>query len=140
VAVNLLVSERLRGRLKAALTARLSAERTRRATLFERMTVQRLRWDQVVRLNRYLEPFGKLTTALRVVFVGTVLLGVDWKGVVEDAVNSGTPVKGASSCDRRADACLRGRTPARRLRTVAASAGPVAPRRGADRGAGFGVG
>jgi hypothetical protein len=27
--------------------------------------------------------------------VASVVLGVDWKGVVEGAVNSGTPVKGA---------------------------------------------
>jgi hypothetical protein len=87
--------KRLRSRLNAALATRLSPERTRRATLFERMTVQRLSWDQVVRLNRYLGLFGKLTTALWVVFAGTVILGVDWRAVVENAVNSGKPVKGA---------------------------------------------
>jgi hypothetical protein len=30
-----------------------------------------------------------------VAFVASVVLGVDWKGVVEGAVNSGKPVKGA---------------------------------------------
>jgi hypothetical protein len=29
------------------------------------------------------------------VFAGTLILGVDWKAAAEDAVNSGTPVKGA---------------------------------------------
>lgn len=82
-------------RWRAAVAARLSLEGTRNATLFERQTVQRLGWDQVVRLNRYLELFGKLTTAVWVVFAGTLVLGVDWKGVAEEAVNSGKPVKGA---------------------------------------------
>jgi hypothetical protein len=33
------------------------------------MTVQRLNWDWVVRLHRYLEFFGKLATAVWVGFV-----------------------------------------------------------------------
>jgi hypothetical protein len=85
----------LRTRMRAALDERLSPERTRRATLFERLTVRRLRWEQVVRLNSYLELVGKLATASWVVFAVTVVLGANWKGVVEDAVNSGKPVKGA---------------------------------------------
>jgi hypothetical protein len=40
----------LRARVEAALAARLSPERTRRATLLERLTVVRLSWEQVVRL------------------------------------------------------------------------------------------
>jgi hypothetical protein len=93
--VTRLSAERLRARLENALADRLSPERTRRPTRLERLTVQRLSWEQVVRLNRYLELFGKLTTVIWVVFVGTVVLGVDWKDLVEDAVNSGKPVKGA---------------------------------------------
>ena len=50
----------LRSRVSAALAARLSPERTRRATLLERMTVRRLSWDHVVRLNRWLQAIGRL--------------------------------------------------------------------------------
>ena len=85
----------LRARIESALAARVSPERTRSATLLERMTVQRLPWEHVVRLNRYLELLGKLTTAVWVVFVGTVVLGVDWKETVEDTFNSGKPVRSA---------------------------------------------
>lgn len=86
---------RLRGRIAAAIAARVSPERTRRATLFERLTVQRLPWNTVVRLNRYLEVTGKLATAIWVVFVASVVFGVEWKDVVEDAVNSGKPLENA---------------------------------------------
>jgi hypothetical protein len=85
----------LRQRVAAAIAARVSPERTRRATLFERLTVQRLRWASIVRLNRYLEVTGKLATVLWVGFVGTVVIGVDWKNVVQDAVNSGKPLENA---------------------------------------------
>lgn len=47
----------------------------------------------MVRLNRYLEVTGKLATAIWVVFVGSVAFGVEWKDVVEDAVNSGKPLE-----------------------------------------------
>jgi hypothetical protein len=69
-------------------------DRTRRATLLERNTAERLSWDIVVRLNRYLELAGKLATAVWLAFVA-VVLGVDWKEVVEGALNSDKPVKGA---------------------------------------------
>jgi hypothetical protein len=86
---------RIRGRIAAAIAARVSPERTRRATMFERLTVQRLPWDTVVRLNRYLEVTGKLATAIWVGFIGSVVFGVEWKDVVEDAVNSGRPLENA---------------------------------------------
>jgi hypothetical protein len=86
---------RLRTRLGSAIAARLSPERTRRATLLERRTVRRLSWAHVVRLHRSLELAGRLTAAAWVVFVATVVLGVDWKAVVVDAVNGGRPVRGA---------------------------------------------
>ena len=82
-------------RLRAALAERLTPEHTRRATLFERLTVRRLGWEPLVRLNRYLEVVGKLATGVWVVFLATVVLGVDWKAAVEDTVNSGKPVKAA---------------------------------------------
>jgi hypothetical protein len=86
---------RIRERIAAAIAARVSPDRTRRATLFERLTVQRLTWETVVRLNRYLEVTGKIATAIWVAFVATVVFGVEWKDVVEDAVNSGRPLENA---------------------------------------------
>lgn len=59
------------------------------------MTVQRLPWDTVVRLNRYLEVTGKVATAIWVAFIGTVVFGVEWRDVVEDTVNSGKPLENA---------------------------------------------
>jgi hypothetical protein len=85
----------MRERIAAAIAARVSPERTRRATLFERLTVRRLPWNSVVRLNRYLELTGKLATAIWVVFVGSLVFGVDWKEVMEDAINSGKPLENA---------------------------------------------
>jgi hypothetical protein len=85
----------LRERLAVAIANRLSPERTRRATLFERLTVQRLSWDHVVRLNRYLALIGKVATAVWVGFIGSVILGFDWKDAVEEAFNSGRPIKEA---------------------------------------------
>jgi hypothetical protein len=79
----------------AALAARVSPERTRRATLFERLTVRRLSWDLVVRCNRFLELAGKLATGVWVGFLVSVVLGFDWKQVVRDALNSGRPIEGA---------------------------------------------
>jgi len=85
----------LRVRIGAALAARVSPERTRRATLFERLTVRRLSWDLVVRCNRFLELAGKLATGVWIGFLVSVVLGFDWKQVVRDALNSGRPVEGA---------------------------------------------
>jgi hypothetical protein len=88
-------ARRFRTRVQAALEARLSPERTRRATRIERLTVQRLSWDWVVRLHRYLEFFGKVATAVWLSFLVSLVVGFDWKKVVEQAVNSGRPIEGA---------------------------------------------
>jgi hypothetical protein len=85
----------LRARLEAALAAHLSPEQTRRATLLERLTVQRLSWDHVVRLHRYAALLGKLATAVWVAFVASLVLGLDWKSVVTDWLNSGNALEGA---------------------------------------------
>ena len=85
----------LRARLGAAFATHLSPEHTRRATLFERMTVHRLSWGVLVRIHRYLELVGKLATGIWCGFIASVLLGVDWKPVVQDAFNSGRPIKEA---------------------------------------------
>jgi hypothetical protein len=86
---------RLRQRIATALAARVSPERTRRATLFEQLTVQRLSWESVVRLNRYLEVTGKLATGIWVAFICSLVFGVNWKEVVEDSINSGQPLENA---------------------------------------------
>lgn len=88
-------TRRLADRLGVVIAQRLAPERTRRATLLERMTVQRLSWEWVLRLHRWLELAGKLATMVWVLFVASVLLGVNWKDVVEHAINSGRPVAGA---------------------------------------------
>jgi hypothetical protein len=89
------MANRLRRRVAAAIAARVSPERTRRPTLFERMTVQRLSWNSVVRLNRYLELTGKVATGIWVGFIASLVFGVDWKDVVEGAINSGEPLENA---------------------------------------------
>jgi hypothetical protein len=85
----------LRARLGAAFAAHLSPERTRRATLFERLTVQRLPWDALVRIHRYLELVGKLATGVWIGFVASVVLGVNWQLVVADIFNSGARITDA---------------------------------------------
>jgi len=89
------VAVRLTSQLKSKISARLSPEHTRAATLSERLTVSKLSWEWIVRLNRYLEFFGKVTTVVYVGFVASVIFGVDWKDVVAHTFNSGAPVKGA---------------------------------------------
>ncbi|MBN1528051.1 MAG: hypothetical protein JW895_03265 [Thermoleophilaceae bacterium] len=89
------IRARTSARIREFLVARLSPERTRRATLFERLTVERLTWSSAVRLNRWLEVLGRLTTAVWAGFMASLLLGVEWRELVQDAVNSGRPVKGA---------------------------------------------
>jgi hypothetical protein len=82
-------------RLRQGIAARLSPEATRAPTYFERLTVTRVGWSTLVRLNRYLAFAGKLATAVWVVFMATVLLGIEWRSVVEDLINSGRPVRAA---------------------------------------------
>ena len=86
---------RLRVRIGSALVARISPERTRRATLLERLTVRRFSWDLVVRCNRYLELLGKLATGIWCGFLVSLVLGFDWKQIIREALNSGRPVEGA---------------------------------------------
>ena len=82
-------------KLRSTIGSRLSVDHTRAATMSERLTVSKLSWDLVIRLNRYLEFFGKITTVIYAAFVVTLVFGVDWKQVVEATFNSGAPVKGA---------------------------------------------
>ena len=86
---------RLRERLGAAIATRLSPERTRRPTLFERLTVRRVSWNWLLRLHRWLELTGKIATAVWVAFIASVVLGIEWRDDVADVINSGRPVKAA---------------------------------------------
>jgi hypothetical protein len=85
----------LRVRVSTALAARLSPERTRRATLFERLTVRRLSWRRIVLFNRYLALAGKIATSVWVGFVVSLVLGFDWRDAVQGALNSGRPIESA---------------------------------------------
>src|SRR5690349_12032094 len=87
----------LRRRMQIALHARLSPERTRRATLLERLTVQRLSWTAVVRLNRWLALLGKIATVVWCAVIASLVLGVDVKSVIRHAFNSGAPLKSAAA-------------------------------------------
>jgi hypothetical protein len=87
-------SAAVRDKLRAGFHA-LSPEWTRQSTRIERMTVGRLSWEWLVRLNRWLEVLGRLATLAYVIFAATIVFGVDWKSVVEQLVNSGRPVRGA---------------------------------------------
>jgi hypothetical protein len=89
------VSRRARRRVSVALAARLSPERTRRATLLERLTVRRLSWDRVVQLNRWLAFTGKVATAIWVGFIASIVLGFDWEDTVRHVLSSGTPIQHA---------------------------------------------
>ena len=86
---------RLRGTLGTAVTTHLSPEHTRAPTRIERLTVRKLEWSRLTRIHSWLEAAGKVATTIYVVFVGSVVLGVNWKHTVEATLNSGKPVAGA---------------------------------------------
>lgn len=83
----------LAARVTSAIEAKLSPEGTRRATLFERMTVRRLPWMWLVRLNAWLSALGKLATTLYCIAIAAFVIGVDVRPTVEDALNSGKPIE-----------------------------------------------
>jgi hypothetical protein len=83
----------LRADIETVFEQRLSPDRTRRATWFERQTVGRLEWDTIARLNRWLELLGRIATFVWVAMIATIILGVDLKDQVEDVLNSGRPLR-----------------------------------------------
>lgn len=85
--------QRIRKSVESVFFERLSPERTRRATLFERLTVGRLDWDTIARLNRWLELLGRIATAVWVCLIAAIVLGVDVRDLVQGAVNSGEPLR-----------------------------------------------
>ena len=83
----------LAARAKTVIEAKLSPEGTRRATLFERLTVRRVPWDLLVRMNAWLSALGKLATSLYCVVIASLVIGVDIRPTVQDALNSGKPIE-----------------------------------------------
>ena len=57
--------------------------------------MRRLPWHTIVRLNAWLELAGRIATALWVASLVSLGVGIDWQSLVEDAINSGRPVKRA---------------------------------------------
>jgi hypothetical protein len=88
-------SRRLREFVGENFATRLSPHRTRRATWFERLTVRRLEWETISRLNRWLELLGRIATYVWVALVSVIVLGLDVKQTVADVINSGDPVREA---------------------------------------------
>jgi hypothetical protein len=85
--------QRLRSGIESVFAERLSPDRTRRATWFERMTVGRLSWETVARLNRWLELLGRIATVVWAGLIASIVLGLDVRDLVEGAVNSGRPLQ-----------------------------------------------
>lgn len=85
---------RVRARIGREIS-KLSPERTRGATWFEAKTVARIPWEWLVRANRLLEIVGRIATAAYALFIATLVFGANWKDLVQSAINSGEPVKGA---------------------------------------------
>jgi hypothetical protein len=85
--------QRLRAGIETVFAQRLSPERTRRASWFERQTVGRLEFDTIARLNRWLELLGRIATFVWAAMIATIVLGVDVKDEVESVLNSGRPLR-----------------------------------------------
>jgi hypothetical protein len=88
-------SRKLRDGIQSVFAERLSPERTRAPTLFERLTVGRLGWDTITRLNRWLELLGRIATVVWAGLIASIVLGLDVQQLVEDAINSGRAVREA---------------------------------------------
>ena len=86
-------TQRLRAGIQTVFAQRLSPERTRRASWFERETVGRLEFDTIARLNRWLELLGRIATFVWVAIIATIVLGVNLRDEVESVLNSGRPLK-----------------------------------------------
>ncbi len=64
-------------RVNEVLTSHLSPERTRRATLTERLSVRHFEWDTVVRFNAWLELLGKTATFVYSCVIASIVIGLD---------------------------------------------------------------
>lgn len=84
----------LRSRIEATIAARVSPERTRRATLTERLTVSLMPWRRLVQINRALEILGKIATTVWVATIAGIVFGLDPRDAVSHVFNAGRPVEG----------------------------------------------
>jgi hypothetical protein len=80
-------------RVTTALEARLSPAGTRRPTLLERWTVRRLPWRTLVALNAWLNGLGKVATGLYCALLASLVLGLDLRPAVQNALNSGRRIE-----------------------------------------------
>lgn len=80
-------------RVTSAIEAKLSPDGTRRATLFERFTVRLLPWRWLVRLNAWLSALGKVATTVYCLVIASLVIGVDLRPTVQEALNSGKPIE-----------------------------------------------
>jgi hypothetical protein len=86
-------TQRLRAGIQTVFAQRLSPERTRRASWFERQTVGRLEFETIARFNRWLELLGRIATVVWVAIIATIVLGVNLRDEVESVLNSGRPLR-----------------------------------------------
>lgn len=85
----------LAARARDAIEERLSPEGTRRATLLERLTVRRLPWAWLVRLNAWLAALGKLATGVYTAVLVALLVGYDVRPTVKSLLSSGSRLEHA---------------------------------------------
>jgi hypothetical protein len=85
--------QRLRAGIETVFAQRLSPERTRRASWFERQTVGRLEFDTIARLNRWLELLGRIATVVWAILITLIVLGLNVRDTVEGLINSGRPLR-----------------------------------------------
>jgi hypothetical protein len=83
----------LAARAKSVIEAKLSPEGTRQPTLFEQLTVRRVSWDLLVRLNKWFSALGKLATTLYCAVIAALVIGIDIRPAVQDLLNSGKPIE-----------------------------------------------
>lgn len=83
----------LAARARDVIEAKLSPEGTRRATLFEQLTVRRVQWETLVRMNRWLSAIGKVATTIYCCVIAALVIGVDIRPTVQDLLNSGRRIE-----------------------------------------------
>jgi hypothetical protein len=83
----------LAARARTVLEQRLSPEGTRRPTLFERVTVRRLPWRWLVRLNAWLAALGKAATCVYCLVVGALIIGFDVRPTLQSLLRSEKPLE-----------------------------------------------
>ena len=88
-----LATETLREHVAAVIARRVSPDRTRAATRLERLTVARLSWATLVRLNAALEIVGRAATVIWAGVIAAAVIGLRWRNALESALHEGRPVR-----------------------------------------------